>query len=129
MTTDNVEKLTLAFSAEDREFLREQGNTDEQINAFLAQATAEKRTQEELDAQIADIRENVVKAKAEREAFEAQQKAAERAQRRDAFAGMAMQGLLANPDMGFEAISQIARAAVANADGLLKALDAAEATD
>lgn len=125
MTTDaNVTPTTLQLSEDDRAFLLEQGNTAQGLDAFVAQCTAEGATQEQFDARIDAIRKNVEQAKAEREAHEAAQAAAERAAQRSAFAGMAMQGLLANPDTGFEAISQYAKAAVAHADALLKALDA-----
>lgn len=125
MTTDaNVMPITLQLSEDDRAFLLEQGNTAQGLGAFVTQCTAEGRTQDELNAMIADTRENVARAKAEREAHEAAQAAAERASQRSAFAGMAMQGLLANPDVDFSAVSQYAKAAVAHADALLKALDA-----
>ena len=121
MTTDaNVTPITLQLSEDDRAFLLEQGNTAQGLDAFVTQCTAEGRTQDELNAMIADTRTNVARAKAEREAHEA----AERASQRSAFAGMALQGLLANPDVDFSAISQYAKAAVAHADALLKALDA-----
>lgn len=125
MTTDaNVTPITLQLSEDDRAFLLEQGNTAQGLDAFVTQCTAEGRTQDELNAMIADTRENVARAKAEREAHEAAQAAAERASQRSAFAGMALQGLLANPDVDFSAVSQYAKAAVAHADALLKALDA-----
>lgn len=130
MTTDaNVTPITLQLSEDDRAFLLEQGNTAQGLDAFVAQCTAEKRTQDELNAMIADTRENVARAKAEREAHEAAQAAAERKANRFALAGMALQGLLANPEVRFEAVSQYAKAAVAHADALLKALDAPVAGD
>ena len=125
MTTDTkVTPITLQLSEDDRAFLLEQGNTEQGLDAFIAQSTAEGCTQAALDTMIADTRENVARAKAEREAHEAAQAAAERASQRSAFAGMALQGLLANPDVDFSAVSQYAKAAAAHADALLKALDA-----
>ena len=128
-----VTPITLQLSEDDRAFLLEQGNTAQNIDAFVTQSTAEGRTQAELDAMIADTRANVVRAKAEREAHEAAQAAAqaaaERKANRFALAGMALQGLLANPDVDFSAVSQYSKAAVAQADGLLDALDAPTAED
>lgn len=124
-----VTPITLQLSEDDRAFLLEQGNTEQGLDAFVTQSTAEGRTQEELDTMIAETRRNVERAKAEREAHEAAQAAAERKANRFALAGMALQGLLANPDVDFSAVSQYSKAAVAHADGLLDALDAPAAED
>lgn len=130
MTTDaNVTPITLQLSEDDRAFLLEQGNTAQGLDAFVTQCTAEGRTQDELNAMIADTRENVARAKAEREAHEAAQAATDRKAHRYAFAGMALQGLLAMPNTGLASIGQFAKAAVAHADALLKALDAPVAED
>ena len=124
MTTDTkVTPITLQLSEDDRAFLLEQGNTEQGLDAFVVQASADGRTQEDFDAQIAEIRGNVVRAKAEREAHEAAQAAAERKANRYAFAGMALQGLLGGPNSQFE-LKTNAKLAVTYADALLDALDA-----
>lgn len=132
MTTDTkVTPITLQLSEDDRAFLLEQGNTEQGLAAFVTQSTAEGRTQEELDTMIAETRKNVERAKAEREAHEAAQAAAERKANRFALAGMALQGLLANTSLfapGTE-MTRITSAAVAYADALLDALDAPVAED
>lgn len=117
---------TLQLSEDDRAFLIEQGNTEQGLDAFVVQASADGRTQEDFDAQIAEIRGNVVRAKAEREAHEAAQAAAERKANRYAFAGMALQGLLSNDNLLTlqDGLKTVARVAVIYADALLDALDA-----
>lgn len=121
-----VTPITLQLSEDDRAFLIEQGNTEQGLDAFVVQASADGRTQEDFDAQIADIRANVVRAKAEREAHEAAQAAAERKANRYAFAGMALQGLLSNDNLltPQDGLKTVARVAVTYADALLDALDA-----
>lgn len=130
-----IAKITLQLSADDRAFLIEQGNTEQGLDAFVVQASADGRTQEDFDAQIAEIRANVVRAKAEREAHEAEQAAAERKANRYAFAGMALQGLLAGQiPFGNERNraldkGEIAKLSVSYADDLLDALDAPASED
>lgn len=121
-----LSKITLQLSEDDRAFLIEQGNTEQGLDAFVVQASADGRTQEDFDAQIAEIRANVVRAKAEREAHEAEQAAAERKANRYAFAGMALQGLLSNDNLltPQDGLKTVARVAVTYADALLDALDA-----
>lgn len=129
MTTDaNVTPITLQLSEDDRAFLLEQGNTEQSLDAFVAQSTAEGRTQEELDNMIAETRRNVERAKAEREAHQAEQAAAERKANRFALAGMALQGLLAGPN-AVQELKANAKLAVRYADALLDALDAPAAED
>lgn len=129
MTTDTkVTPITLQLSEDDRAFLLAQGNTEQSLDAFVAQSTTEGRTQEELDTMIAETRRNVERAKAEREAHEAAQAAAERKANRFALAGMALQGLLAGPNAAQE-LKANAKLAVRYADALLDALDAPAAED
>ena len=123
-----VTPITLQLSEDDRAFLIEQGNTEQGLDAFVTQCTAEGRTQDELNAMIADTRKNAAKAKAEREAHEAAQAAAERKANRYAFAGMALQGLLGGPNSQFE-LKANAKLAVTYADALLDALDAPASED
>lgn len=128
-----TEPTKLTMRDADREMFLADGNSEAGIEAFIDQAQAEGATQAEFDARIDEIRVNVAKAKEEYERQQAEFKAAkeaeERKMRRDAFAGMALQGLLANPDVDLGSVSKYARAAAAHADGLLKALDASEAND
>ena len=123
-----IAKITLQLSEDDRAFLLEQGNTEQGLDAFVVQASADGRTQEDFDAQIAETRKNVERAKAEREAHEAAQAAAERKANRFALAGMALQGLLAGPN-AVQELKANAKLAVRYADGLLNALDAPAAED
>lgn len=125
MTTDpKVTPITLAVSDEQRAFLSGEGYTNEAIDAMAKENGDNGITQERWDHDVAEIIENKRKAAEREAAYRAEQEVAERKANRAAFAGLAMQGLLANPDVNFKAASQYSKAAVAHADGLLKALDA-----
>lgn len=116
----------LTMKDEHREFFVDNGNNEEAITAFVDQAQREGSSQAELDARVEEIIDASNKAKAEQEAQLAEAKAAnDKARyeaRLDAFAGMALQALLAEPELELSA-KQYAAQAVLYAEALIGAID------
>lgn len=116
----------LIMKDEHREFFTANGNNEEVITHFVDQAQREGSSQAELDARVDEIIAASNKAKAEHEAYVAEAKAAnDKARyeaRLDAFAGMALQSLIAAPELELSA-KQYAAQAVHYAEALIEAID------
>lgn len=126
--TAKVTKITLTVSDEQRSFLTGEGYTDEAIDAMAKENGDKGITQDRWDHDVAEVIANKRKAEERDAAYRAEQEAAERKANRAAFAGIALQGLLAGPN-AVQELKANAKLAVRYADALLDALDAPAAKD
>lgn len=127
--TAKVTKITLTVSDEQRSFLMGEGYTDEAIDAMAKENGDKGITQDRWDHDVAEVIANKRKAEERDAAYRAEQEAAERKANRAAFAGIALQGLLANPETSISRLKDYAKTAVTYADALLDALDAPATED
>lgn len=126
--TAKVTKITLTVSDEQRSFLTGEGYTDEAIDAMAKENGDKGITQDRWDHDVAEVIANKRKAEEREAAYRAEQEAAERKANRAAFAGIALQGLLAGPN-AVQELKANAKLAVRYAYALLDALDAPAAED
>ena len=115
---------TLTLSDDQREALAGMGIPQAEIEHALQKSIADGKTQDELDTDIAAAIESHQQALAANEKAREEQAAEQRKANRAAFAGMALQGILANPTW-YGVVPRIsAQTALQHADALLAALDA-----
>lgn len=97
------------------------GLTRDNLGGFVQQEQARGTSQDEFDAMLKAEGERATAAHKANEEAKAKAEAEQRAATRSAFAGMALQGLLANVSPGDPA--SVAERAVEYADAVQKALD------
>lgn len=112
---------TLTLSAEQRKALTGMGIPEAEVEHALQKSIADGKTQDELDTDIAAAIESHQQALAANEKAREEQAAEQRKANRAAFAGMALQGIVAG---GSTDPRGAALEALQHADALLAALDA-----
>lgn len=112
---------TLTLSAEQRKALTGMGIPEAEVEHALQKSIADGKTQDELDTDIAAAIESHQQALAANEKAREEQAAEQRKANRAAFAGMALQGIVAG---GSTDPREAALEAIEYADALLAALDA-----
>ena len=113
---------TLTLSAEQRKALTGMGIPEAEVEHALQKSIADGKTQDELDTDIAAAIESHQQALAANEKARQEQAAEQRKANRAAFAGMALQGIVASGST--TGPRDVALEAVEYADALLAALDA-----
>lgn len=112
---------TLTLSDEQRKALTGMGIPEAEVEHALQKSIADGKTQDELDTDIAAAIESHQQALAANEKARQEQAAEQRKANRAAFAGMALQGIVAG---GSTDPREAALEAIEYADALLAALDA-----
>ena len=116
-----MSNTTLTLSDEQRKALTGMGIPEAEVEHALQKSIADGKTQDELDTDIAAAIESHQQALAANEKAREEQAAEQRKANRAAFAGMALQGILARE---YYRPKEAAEIAVRQADALLAALDA-----
>lgn len=125
-----VTPTELVMSDEHREALRAHGIADGHIDYIVKTASASGVPQEEFDLRVAEDLNGLGHVKEVNDKAAAERKAEERAAQRAAFAGMALQGFLANPaPEGPQTFAAVTKASVQYADALVAALEAPAETE